>query len=277
MFAGSSESSLLRTAVLAVSELSLYRYSKAPELYHIARASYGRALGLANEVLALPDTVTSDETLCSILLLYLFEDIVGERVPISNNHFVGLQQLVQIRQNQQFDMLYGWIATQLTYTKSPELVCSIIHKTIYIEPSDVPRSDDLNNPIYSFTILGALVCKFCVKASTVHSSILAKLNPEDPSLYPGDDMNELVSLLEEVDALERSARVVLEVLPQWLEPSSSKPSACGTRTILIYSSRWVACFWMLIYLINASFYQRVIECSDLLAFLQLNRSAPLRL
>ena len=87
----------LRWAVDATAMITLANTSHAPSLVLKARRGYGKALRILREVLSSPTEAVKDETLASVVLLSLFEDISGERKGLYSSHTAGFEFLMKLR------------------------------------------------------------------------------------------------------------------------------------------------------------------------------------
>lgn len=100
-------STCLRQAVDATSMMTFANISNAPPLMTKARQGYGKALRSLRDALAEPATAVQDETFASVVLLSLFEDIIGERNGLYSSHTAGFEFLMKVRGEGQLESQIG--------------------------------------------------------------------------------------------------------------------------------------------------------------------------
>lgn len=98
----SASSASLRLAVDATALVTLSNEIREPSLIVKARYLYGMALQRLRQALESRTQAVRDETLASVVLLSMFEDITGERNGLASSHTVGLELLMKLRGVSQF-------------------------------------------------------------------------------------------------------------------------------------------------------------------------------
>lgn len=87
----------LRAALDAAAFASLANQGNIPALAILARRKYGQALRELNLALGSVKDAVRNETLGTIVMLMLFEDINGERNSLMSTHISGIQYLLKLR------------------------------------------------------------------------------------------------------------------------------------------------------------------------------------
>jgi hypothetical protein len=112
----SASSSSLRLAVDATALVTLSNEIREPSLIVKARYLYGMALQRLRQALESRTQAVRDETLASVVLLSIFEDITGERNGLASSHTVGLEILMKLRGMSQFGHAQGRDLFNFAYT-----------------------------------------------------------------------------------------------------------------------------------------------------------------
>ncbi|KAL1966088.1 hypothetical protein VTN77DRAFT_4836 [Rasamsonia byssochlamydoides] len=115
--AAGSPSSCLRWSVNAVALSAFAREANAPHLDLQARKRYGMALHGLHVALSSPTEAAKDETLASILLLAIFEDINGERRGLQSSHTAGFELFVMFHSQRRLDGKYSRCLFHFAYTQ----------------------------------------------------------------------------------------------------------------------------------------------------------------
>lgn len=106
----------LRRAVDATALMSLGNEAKMPSLIVRARNKYGSALRDLRSALGLRAQAVKDETLATLAVLAMFEDITGERNGLSSSHTVGFAALMKLRGSSQLEYQRGRDLFNFAYT-----------------------------------------------------------------------------------------------------------------------------------------------------------------
>lgn len=106
----------LRRAVDATALMSLGNEAKMPSLTIRARNKYGTALRDLRTALGLRAQAVKDETLATLAVLAMFEDIAGERKGLSSSHTVGFAALMKLRGSSQLGHQRGRDLFNFAYT-----------------------------------------------------------------------------------------------------------------------------------------------------------------
>ncbi|KAI3573971.1 hypothetical protein IWW34DRAFT_706335 [Fusarium oxysporum f. sp. albedinis] len=120
MYRNSNRASCIRQAVLATAHMSLSRHYRSSTLYVTARYHYGAALRTLNRDLSASKRPLKDETLASLMLLGMIEDIECQGQTINAVHMAGISKLFEVvghrvLTNVDESSLQSWIFTQLFY------------------------------------------------------------------------------------------------------------------------------------------------------------------
>lgn len=106
----------LRRAVDATAMISLGNEAKMPTLAIQARNKYGCALRELRSALDSRSQAVKDETLATLAVLAMFEDIAGERKGLSSSHTVGFAALMKLRGSGQLEHQQGRDLFNFAYT-----------------------------------------------------------------------------------------------------------------------------------------------------------------
>lgn len=106
----------LRRAVDATALMSLGNEAKMPALVIRARNKYGCALRELRSTLGFRSQAVKDETLATLAVLAMFEDIAGERKGLSSSHTVGFAALMKLRGSAQLEHQQGRDLFNFAYT-----------------------------------------------------------------------------------------------------------------------------------------------------------------
>ena len=190
-----------------------------------ARHIYGSVLQAMNTVLADPEKRLQDETLCSILMLNILDDITGQKSFVDGTHLKGCAQLLKLRHD-------CGVWTPCT----PDLAHSVVIQT----QAQVVQSYDPNCEA-SEEWLGAqtwqrhaaMVYRWCVeigRLSEVASSLLSS-----NSWLQSDLETALLGVIETARRLESSMQNwYICGGPRWSYQSTELPSPVGEQTTADY-------------------------------------------
>ena len=103
----SSSTSCFQPAVLAIAYASLAGQSSLTWLATEARKIYGMAITRVNAAIANPSSAVEDDVLASVLMLGLYENLIGDHTVIMGSHREGLRMLLHLRGPQQLDSRRG--------------------------------------------------------------------------------------------------------------------------------------------------------------------------
>ena len=120
----------LRHAVDATALMALGNEAKLPTLIIKARNNYGQALHELRSALDSHSQAVKDETLATLAVLSMFEDIAGERNGLSSSHTVGFAMLMKLRGVGQLGHQQGRDLFNFAYTHTVELFLIDIRLTI---------------------------------------------------------------------------------------------------------------------------------------------------
>ncbi|KAH8699134.1 hypothetical protein BGW36DRAFT_460917 [Talaromyces proteolyticus] len=254
-----TENSCLKSAMLAVSYLTLYNRTGDAQLYVNCRDNYGIALGRINTALNNPEFILTDKTLASIIILSLFVDVNNERHNLLNVHSLGIYRLVKLQRDKLVHSknglyLFGWAVSHL-------LIQSIIRgEDRHVELMHLLNPDDLK--IYELKF-ARIVCKILAFRSLVKQFTALRGSMAGPALDQQEHNLTGIAchLLAEIDAWDR------DMPPDWQSallglPSEAAEAQPGTFQCIV-------AFLSLVSSVRIIFYLNLIQwcnvCGDLLS------------
>jgi hypothetical protein len=107
MYSTTLEGSPFQTALMAISWANLAGQSSLVWMNYEARKTYGKAITRVNEALQNPITAVQDDILAAVLLLGLYDNMVGDDDHILGSHREGVAALLDLRGAKQFDTPMG--------------------------------------------------------------------------------------------------------------------------------------------------------------------------
>ncbi|KAM5347834.1 hypothetical protein ACJ41O_007658 [Fusarium nematophilum] len=240
---------------LASAHMTLSRHYKSSTLYFTARKHYGAALRSVNRDLSVSGSEPKNETLVSVMLLGMIEDIVCEGQTKKAVHMAGISKLFDIvgrrvLVNVDDTSLNGWIFTQLqlpALTRKEDTSCLAI-----------PESE--LNPAIRMALAVTRVGQFYRMSKRI-------TDPKEPALTRGEKRERLVAVVEQAMSITSELAAIAEAIPPPLRPQQvpDKRSANPQEQHLVcFSARWTACKWSLYTVILVLFFDRMLSCSRLL-------------
>ncbi|KAH7233304.1 hypothetical protein BKA59DRAFT_487959 [Fusarium tricinctum] len=259
MYRGSDHASCIRPATLAVAYMSLSRHYKSSTLYVTARKYYGAALRSINRDLSASSKQTlREETLTSLMLLGIIEDLECQGQNMKAVHMNGIAQLFELVGQKVLanisTSLYGWIFVQL---QVPSLTSKEGMDCLVIPDAQM----DTSNPSMRL----ALVTTHCGQFYRAAKRITAS---DQPPLTPAEQRIMLVKVLQQGLAIGGELAVIeKDTMPLTLQPQQTtdkRPVTPGGQSLISFNSQWTACTWSFFSSCLIVFFTTLYKCSVLL-------------
>ncbi|RGP80084.1 arginine metabolism regulation ii [Fusarium longipes] len=265
MYRNSSRSSCIRPATLATAYMALSRHYKSSTLYVTARSHYGAALRTVNRDLSASKRPLRDETLASLMLMGMIEDIECQGQTTKAVHMAGISKLFdvvghRVLTNVDQSSLHSWIFTQMTPAKQiPSLMAKENMECLAIPDAQL----DTKRHGVRLALVVTRIGQFYRAAR--------QITAPDSIMTPALQQAHLVSLIKQALAIAGElAMIEKDAIPTKLRPqeTTDKRLANPTNEYLIsFNSRWTASRWSQFALYLILFFERLHKCSD--ALLQL--------
>ncbi|KAF4447700.1 Arginine metabolism regulation protein II [Fusarium austroafricanum] len=258
MYRNSTRSSCIRPALLAVAHMSLSRHYKSTALYVTARYHYGAALRTVNRDLSVSERPLKDETLASLMLLGMIEDIDCQGQTTKAVHMAGISKLFDVVGHQVLtsvdaSSLQSWIFTQL---QIPSLMSKDNMECLVIPDSQL----DTSNPVIRLALVTTRIGQFYRAARRITTS--------DPPLTPSKQRDLLVPVIQQALAIGAElAMIEKEAMPTRLRPQQTtdkRPATPKDRPLVSFQSRWTACTWAFFNMYLILFFGRLHLCATTL-------------
>ncbi|KAF5025080.1 hypothetical protein F66182_2849 [Fusarium sp. NRRL 66182] len=265
MYDNASRSSCIRPATLATAYMTLSRYYKSSTLYVAARNHYGAALRAVNKDLSAADRPLKDETLASLMLLGMIEDIECQGQTTKAVHMAGIAKLYEVVGHHVLldvdtNSLNGWIFTSMqlpSLSVKDNLDCLII--------PDVQL--DTDSHAIRLALVVTRIGQFYRAAKSVTASDERSLSPKKKRDVLASLIQQAMGIAAELANIERN-KIPTQLRPQ--QTTDKRPASTQNKPLISFNSRWTACKWSLFTVIFILFFQRLLLCSRML--LQLDPS-----
>ncbi|KAM0346226.1 hypothetical protein ACHAPU_005651 [Fusarium lateritium] len=257
MYRGSDRASCIRPATLATAYLSLSRHYKSSTLYVTARKYYGAALRSIRKDLSTSNKHTiKDETLASLMLLGIIEDIECQGQNMKEVHMSGISKLFEIVGQKVLDnvsssTLYAWIFVQMqvaSLTATSPMECLVIPDT----------SLDVSNPSLRLALVVTGIGQFYREARRITTFI-------DPAVPPAEQRIMLVAVIQQALAIGKEVALIqTQAMPSKLQPQQTtdkRQVASKNQPLISFNSQWTAATWTFFMSCLTVFFNRVHLCS----------------
>ncbi|KAG8672796.1 hypothetical protein FPOAC1_006087 [Fusarium poae] len=241
--------------------MALSRHYKSSTLYVAARGHYGAALRTVNRDLSVSKRPLKDETLASLMLMGMIEDIECQGQTTKAVHMAGISKLFDLVGHRVLtkvdeSSLHSWIFTQM---QLPSLVAKESMKCL-----DIPDAQlDTKRHVVRLALVVTRIGQF-YRASK-------QITAPDPGLTPSVQQAQLVSLIKQALAIAGElAMIQKDAMPTKLRPQETtdkRPKNPANQSLISFDSRWTASRWSQFALYLILFFTRLSKCSD--ALLQL--------
>ncbi|RGP59674.1 arginine metabolism regulation protein ii [Fusarium sporotrichioides] len=261
MYRDSSRSSCIRPATLAIAYMALSRHYKSSTLYVAARSHYGAALRTVNRDLSVSKRPLKDETLASLMLMGMIEDIECQGQTTKAVHMAGISKLFdvvghRVLTNVKESSLHSWIFTQM---QLPSLVAKESMQCLAIPDAQL----DTKSHVVRLALVVTRIGQFYRASKQITAS--------DSALTPVVQQAQLVSLIKQALAIAGElAMIQKNAMPTKLRPhetTDKRPKNPANQSLISFDSRWTASRWSQFALYLILFFERLSKCSD--ALLQL--------
>ncbi|KAH7174578.1 uncharacterized protein B0J16DRAFT_348815 [Fusarium flagelliforme] len=261
LYRNSSRHSCIRPATLAVAYMVLSRHYKSSTLYVTARSHYGAALRTVNRDLSASKRPLKDETLASLMLMGMIEDIECQGQTTKAVHMAGISKLFEVvghrvLTNVDESSLHGWIFTQM---QIPSLLAKDDMECLAIPDAHL----DTKRHGVRLALVVTRIGHFYRAAR--------QITVADSPLTEAEKQTQLVSSIKQALAIAKElAMIEKDAIPTKLRPretADKRPATPTNQNLISFDSRWTACTWCLFTLFLVLFFERLYKCSD--ALLQL--------
>ncbi|ENH65845.1 Arginine metabolism regulation protein II [Fusarium oxysporum f. sp. cubense race 1] len=249
MYRSSSRTSCIRPALLAAAHMSLSRHYKSSTLYVTARYHYGAALRTVNRDLSASKRPLKDETLASLMLLGMIEDIECQGQTTKAVHMAGISNMDAETQNKQIPSLMA----------KDDMDCLVI-----------PDSQlDTSNPVIRLALVITRIGQFYRAARRITSA--------DSTSTPNKQRELLVPVIQEALAIGAELAMIEKAMPTRLQPQQTadkRPATPNNKPLVSFQSRWTACTWVFFNMYLILFFGRLHICAATLLRLVDSKSSP---
>ncbi|KAF4345140.1 Arginine metabolism regulation II [Fusarium beomiforme] len=268
MYRSSSRASCIRPALLAAAHMSLSRHYKSSTLYVTARYHYGAALRTVNRDLSASKRPLKDETLASLMLLGMIEDIECQGQTTKAVHMAGISKLFEVvghrvLTNVDESSLQSWIFTQM---QIPSLMSKEDMDCLVIPDSKL----DTANPVIRLALVVTRIGQFYRAARRITGA--------ESTLTQNKQRELLVPVIQEALAIGAElAMIEKEAMPSRLRPQQTTDKRPGTpndKPLVSFQSRWTACTWVFFNMYLILFFGRLHICATTLLQLVDSKSSP---
>lgn len=164
-----SASFCLREAVDATAFMALGNESKVPSLTVKARNNYGKALRGLRQALESRTQAVKDESLATLALLSLFEDIAGERNGLSSSHRAGFELLMKLRGASQFGYQRGRDLFNFAYTHTHSEILALGEKPRF-STDWIVEGLDTSDPVHRLISAASKVSQIFMEATSAQAA-----------------------------------------------------------------------------------------------------------
>lgn len=223
-----SASLCLRQAVDATAFMALGNESRVPWLTVKARSNYGKALRGLRQALESRSQAVKDESLATLALFSLFEDIAGERNGLSSSHRAGFELLMKLRGASQFGYQRGRDLFNFAYTHTHSEILALGEKPRFNTDWIIGRLDT-SDPVHRLIQSAAKVSQIFMEATS------AQAKPENV------DAAQLFTWIDTGAALDSELSEWSQTLPnEWLPLVVHTPTGepLVTYQVLFLSVVW---------------------------------------
>ncbi|KAJ3549064.1 hypothetical protein NM208_g705 [Fusarium decemcellulare] len=273
IYQSSYHNSCLRPATLAIACMSLSRYYKSSKLYFRARAYYGAALRAVNRNLSASSRTVKDDTLVSIMLLGMIEDIDSEDSSAKTNHMLAISKIYEIIGHRLLNHIHlkaldGWIFSELqitSFSANKSLDCLTI-----------PDANlDTSNFYIRLTLISTRIGHFYRLAKQLTSSE-ASGTPETPEEIECQTLQreKLLSAIQQAMTIQSElADIAGSLPPDWKTWRTEGKRQANTESPA-YPSRWITCLGCGFNMTLAIFYNWFLSCCRTLVRLDYRNDQP---
>ncbi|KAF5669900.1 Arginine metabolism regulation II [Fusarium circinatum] len=241
MYRSSSRSSCIRPALLAAAHMSLSRHYKSSTLYVTARYHYGAALGTVNRDLSASRRPLKDETLASLMLLGMIEDIECQ------------------------GRAHGRMDAETQNKQIPSLMAKDDMDCLVVPDSQL----DTSNPVIRLALVVTRIGQFYRAARRITSA--------ESTSTPNKQRRLLVPVIQEALAIGAELAMIEKAMPTRLQPQQTadkRPATPNDKPLVSFQSRWTACTWVFFNMYLILFFGRLHVCAATLLRLVDSKSSP---
>ncbi|KAL2850597.1 hypothetical protein BJY01DRAFT_130309 [Aspergillus pseudoustus] len=231
----------LRHAVDATALIALTHDINAPSLALRAREYYGRALRGLRQALATQTQAVKDETLTTMVLLALFEDITGERNGLVSSHAAGFELLMKLRGQGQLGHAQGRDLFHIAYTHTHVEILALREKPRY-DTDWIAESLNTADPVARLILVASKISQIFSAASSLQAS--AGTSTTTPPSFPPDAASQLSLLLLTCRQIELELTSWSQDLPDsWLPLVIYADKNTTREPLITYHHHSIAAIW----------------------------------
>ncbi|KAL3462962.1 hypothetical protein BJX64DRAFT_136195 [Aspergillus heterothallicus] len=231
----------LRHAVDATALMALTNDINAPSLGLRARGYYGQALRGLRQALATQTQAVKDETLTTMVLLALFEDITGERNGLASSHAAGFELLMKLRGQAQLGHAQGRDLFHFAYTHTHVEILALRERPRY-DTDWIAESLNTADPVARLILVASKLSQLFVAASALQPSAAASTTT--PPSLPPDAASQLSLLLLTCRQIELELTSWSQDLPDsWLPLVIYADKNTSRDPLITYHHLSIASVW----------------------------------
>ncbi|KAL2820350.1 hypothetical protein BJX63DRAFT_380534 [Aspergillus granulosus] len=232
-------SNSLRHAVDATALMALTNDVNAPSLALRAREYYGRALRGLRQALATQTQAVKDETLTTMVLLALFEDITGERNGLASSHAAGFELLMKLRGQGQLGHAQGRDLFHFAYTHTHVEILALRERPRY-DTDWIAESLNGADPVARLIQVASKISQLFLAASSFQASDATST----PTSFPPDTASQLSLLLLTCHQIELELASWSQDLPDsWLPLVIYTDKKTNRDPLITYHHLSIASVW----------------------------------
>ncbi|KAL1892118.1 hypothetical protein Sste5346_007273 [Sporothrix stenoceras] len=246
--------SALRPATLATACLCFSRRRDSLELYAQSRDHYGKALKAVITSIEKGPDHWGDDTLASIMLLHMFEDIDSGHSHNATSHLKGIARLYDLRGQNLLSKipgspLYGWIFTHL---QTLSLATNEFFECLSIPQPERAVTDPAGGLVY----MVAKISRF-ITLSAERQSALDKANAPSEARRTA-----LMTMMHLAMRTQSETDAWAESLPKTWKPRVvfALDESGNTRRLVTYSCRWLSVVSTMYHASLVKYYHTVLSC-----------------
>ncbi|KAL2872714.1 putative C6 transcription factor [Aspergillus lucknowensis] len=225
----------LRLAVDATALMTLSSHINAPPLALRAREYYGSALRGLREALATQTQAVKDETLATMVLLALFEDIAGERNGLASSHAAGFELLMKLRGEGQLGNAQGRDLFHFAYTHTHVEILALREKPRY-DTDWIVESLNGEDPVARLILIASKLSQLFLATSSLQAATSTLLNT--------DTISQLTVLLLTCRQIDLELTSWTQDLPErWLPLVIYADKSTAKEPLITYHHLSIASVW----------------------------------
>ncbi|KAJ3547389.1 hypothetical protein NM208_g1547 [Fusarium decemcellulare] len=253
MYTSARRDSCLKQAVLATAFIALSRRYKSSALYLTARTHYGAALRAVNLTLFSPSTIRQEETLASLMLLGMIEDIDHHGPSAKSTHMLGIAKLCEVVGRRPLTRIEE---SSLDEWMFKELELHSLVAGDYLDCLAIPNTSlDGKKPVTRVAVTVARIGQFCRD--------FKNSRPLQESALEAKHLETLISIVEQATVVQHElSEIDSSVLPEWNHQNTTDERHADERgsQLPVHPSRWIATARSLFHVSSILFFTKFVSC-----------------